>query len=138
MQTKNIYVTTLDYKRLMEYVNIKNGISETDKYNIKKLKMELERAKILKSEIIPDDVITMNSVVILTDLSSGKDTVWRLVYPEYADPYRGRISILAPLGTAMLGYKKGDVFEWDVPKGKAKYKVKEIKYQPEADGRMDL
>jgi regulator of nucleoside diphosphate kinase len=138
MKEINIVITTSDYNKLMEYSNIKSGMSETDKDNLKKLKIELKRAKLMKPDIIPDDIVTMNSIVTLTDLSTGKDMEWRLVYPEYADPRSGRISILAPLGTAMLGYKSGDVFEWNVPKGKVKYKIKNIKYQPEADGRFDL
>jgi regulator of nucleoside diphosphate kinase len=61
-----------------------------------------------------------------------------LVFPENADLKQGKVSILAPIGTAMLGYEVGDIFEWDVPAGKRRLKVKRIIYQPEASGDYHL
>ncbi len=76
----------------------------------------------------------MHSRVVLLDLATKKSETYTLVYPEEADLGQGRISILAPIGTAMLGNRIDDIFEWAVPAGKRKLKVKRILYQPEAAG----
>ncbi len=75
----------------------------------------------------------MNSEVRLKDLESGEVHVYRLVFPSQRRT-ENSISVLAPIGTAMLGYKVGDVFEWQVPKGMRRLKVLEVIYQPEAAG----
>ena len=80
----------------------------------------------------------MNSTVVLTDLDTREEETYTLVYPENADTAQGKVSILAPIGTAMLGYRVGDVFEWEVPAGKRRLKVEKIVYQPEASGDYDL
>jgi regulator of nucleoside diphosphate kinase len=75
----------------------------------------------------------MNSEVRLKDLDSGDVTVYRLVFPSQTRT-ENSISVLAPVGTAMLGYRVGDVIEWRVPKGVRRLKVLEVIYQPEAAG----
>jgi regulator of nucleoside diphosphate kinase len=79
-------------------------------------------------------VITLNSTARLVDQQTSEEMVYTLVFPEDADLSRGKISVLAPIGTAMLGYKAGDIFQWDTPGGKRSILVKEILYQPEAYG----
>ncbi len=64
--------------------------------------------------------------------------IYCLVFPDNSDVTEGKISILAPIGTALLGYKVGDIIEWKVPRGMAKLEVKEILYQPEAAGDYHL
>ena len=64
--------------------------------------------------------------------------VYALVFPQDADLAQGKISVLAPIGTAMLGYRVGDVFSWQVPSGERRIKVEAILYQPEAAGDYDL
>ncbi|HOQ29406.1 MAG TPA: GreA/GreB family elongation factor, partial [Armatimonadota bacterium] len=80
----------------------------------------------------PPDVITMDSQVQLEDLDTGQEMVCTLVFPEDADASQGKISVLAPIGMAMLGYRVGDVFEWQVPSRKRRLLVKAVLYQPEA------
>jgi regulator of nucleoside diphosphate kinase len=76
----------------------------------------------------------MNSEVYLRNLNTKEEIIYRLVFPEHADANQGWISILAPIGTALLGYRVGDVIEWKVPAGIARLKVEKILYQPEAAG----
>ena len=83
-------------------------------------------------------MITMNSKVCLQDLDSGEDLVYTLVFHGDADLESGRISVLAPVGTAMIGYRKGDRITWSVPGGLKRLKVKKILYQPEAAGDFHL
>ena len=80
----------------------------------------------------------MRSTVRLRDLDSGKEMIYSLVFPNEADVDEGRISILAPVGTAMIGYRIGDTIEWEVPSGLRRLRVEEVLYQPEASGDYQL
>jgi regulator of nucleoside diphosphate kinase len=94
--------------------------------NIQRLKTELDRARIVPREDLPADVIAMNSTVELEDLEDGEILTYTLVFPENADIEAGKISILAPLGMAMLGFKVGDEFEWPVPAGTLRVRVRRL------------
>ena len=80
----------------------------------------------------------MNSRVALVYLDTQEEEVYTLVYPENANTSEGRVSILAPVRTAMLGYRLSNVLVWDVPAGKRRLRVDKILYQPEAAGDYDL
>jgi regulator of nucleoside diphosphate kinase len=71
-------------------------------------------------------------------MSKGEEQVYTLVFPRDADTATGKISVLAPIGTAILGYRVGDMIEWQVPAGKRKLKIEEVIYQPEAAGDYHL
>ena len=136
MSLKNkIYITEFERKRLKGL--IKFAEERWDKRMVeylRELDQELDQAEIVKPEEIPTDVITMNSTFRLHDLDSGEEFVYTLVFPARADSASGKISILAPVGTAVLGYRVGDIVEWEVPAGLKRLKVKEVVYQPEAEG----
>ena len=136
MSVKNkIYISEFDMKRLKGL--IKFAEERWDKRVVpylEELDEELDRAEIVKPEEIPIDVITMNSTFRLNNLDSGEEVVYTLVFPAKADSTNGRISILAPVGTAVLGYRAGDTVEWKVPAGLKRLRVEEIVYQPEAAG----
>jgi regulator of nucleoside diphosphate kinase len=135
---KTIFITELDRQRLIDLlINAQSGEYRGSIY-LEKLRGELERAQTVPSQQIPGDVITMNSKVVLRDLDSGEDETYTLVYPEQANTSEGKISILAPIGTAMLGYRIGDVFEWEVPAGKRRLRIEKILYQPESAGDYEL
>jgi regulator of nucleoside diphosphate kinase len=80
----------------------------------------------------------MQSRVRVRDLGSGQDTVYTLVFPREADVNAGRLSVLAPIGTALLGYRQGDEIEWPVPGGLRRLKVMKVLFQPEAAGVSGL
>lgn len=80
----------------------------------------------------------MNSKIILKDLDLGEETTYTLVYPGEADLSENKISVLAPIGTAILGFREGDEIDWKVPAGIVKLEVKKIIYQPEAAGNYEL
>ena len=137
MATKSIHITEFDRARLQtllsdERINRRRGT------RLEGLQAELERATIVKGEVLPHDVVTMNSTVELADLDTGGTDVYTLVFPEEADIDQGKVSVLAPIGTAMLGHKTGDVFEWEVPAGKRRLRVNRLLYQPEAAGDHQL
>jgi regulator of nucleoside diphosphate kinase len=138
-QAASIYITETDRDRLswlIESTRERDGI-ENREY-LDKLEDELDRATIVDSKTIGADVITMRSKVRLKDLVSGEANVYSLVFPKEADFNQGKISVLAPIGTAILGFKKGDTIEWQVPSGLRRLKVDEVLYQPEAAGHFDL
>jgi len=117
---------------IKEVRRIKNSRSYTEWERIEELGAELDRATIVEIDKLPQDIVTMNSKVCLKDVDTGKDEIYQVVYPEDADIEQNKISILAPIGTAILGYKVGDVIEWKVPAGLRRLKIKKILYQPEA------
>jgi regulator of nucleoside diphosphate kinase len=98
---------------------------------------ELARAQIVAPENLQADVITMNSRAELLDLHSKELVEFTLVSPVDTSIEEGKISVLAPLETAMLRYRVGDEFEWDGPQGIRRMKVARVHYQPEALGDSD-
>ncbi len=130
---ERIYVTEDDYEKLRGLVAGRRGRAPREAEYLDMLEQELDRAEIVEPGALPRDVITMNSEVRLRDLDSGDEKIYRLVFPSQT---RGgnSISILAPIGTALLGYRVGDVIEWRVPRGVRRLKVLEVVYQPEAAG----
>ena len=92
---------------------------------------------IVDPEEVPNDVITMNSRADLLDLESGETLTFTLVFPADANVEEGRISVLAPIGAGMLGYRVEDEFEWNVPAGTRRMRVMRVDYQPEAAGDFE-
>ena len=134
MENNKITLTKIDFLRLTNLINREKEINKRDQDNLLKLLEELNKAIIVAPEDIDNNVVTMNSEVKFTDLSSNKNIQMKIVYPKDADINKKNVSILAPIGTALLGYKKGDIVEWNVPGGKKRYLINEIIYQPEDNG----
>ena len=134
-----IYVTKIDRERLGKLIEIareRNG--EVNREYLNRLEEELERAETVEPQEVSPDVITMRSRVRLKDLRTGEEVVYSLVFPTEANLSEGKISVLAPVGTAMLGYRRGDVIEWVVPSGLRRLRVQEVIYQPESAGAHHL
>jgi regulator of nucleoside diphosphate kinase len=138
MKRRAIHISAFDMKRLMRLIKNSTHPDNPDKGYLKELEKELNRGKIVEPKDVPEDVITMNSTVRLKDLDSGEEMTYTLVFPDIADISKNKISILAPIGTALIGYKIGDVIEWEVPAGLRRLRVEEILYQPEAAGDYHL
>jgi regulator of nucleoside diphosphate kinase len=132
-----IYATRIDYDRLSDLIKSGRG-SDKDQPHLEELRHELERARVVDPQEIPPDVVTMNSRVRLRDLETDDEEVYTLVYPKEADADEGKISVLAPIGTAILGYRAGATISWKVPAGVRTFQIKEILYQPEAAGDFHL
>jgi regulator of nucleoside diphosphate kinase len=130
----NIIVTTADRQRLGSLLIDAERLGLVERRYLDDLLFELERATPVDPQQAPDDVITINSTVRLRDLDSGEVEEYTLVYPRQADVLENRISVLAPLGTALLGYRAGETIEWPVPGGTLRMVVEEVTYQPERAG----
>ena len=126
-----IYITEADYEQLARLI-ARRRLTGVDTEYLAELEQELERAEVLSdAQQIPPDVVTMNSTVRLRDLDSGDIREYTLVFPgrsRFADA----VSVLAPIGTAVLGYRVGSVFELRVPKGVRRLEVLAVLFQPES------
>jgi regulator of nucleoside diphosphate kinase len=138
MSSKPIHITEFDLKRLRKLLFDAQSTDYRKSEYLEKLQMEINRAEVVSPKDVPSDVVTMNSTVCIEDLDTKEEEIYTLVFPENADLSQGKISILAPIGTAMLGYEVGDTFDWEVPAGKRRLRVKKIIYQPEASGDYHL
>ena len=138
MLKKLIYITNNDMERLRKLIITAKEADSEDKKYLRELEDELNKGEMVNSQDIPHNVITMNSKVRLRDINTQKEMIYWLVFPDDSNADQGKISILAPIGTALLGYKVGDIIEWKVPAGLTKLKVEEILYQPEAAGYYQL
>jgi regulator of nucleoside diphosphate kinase len=102
------------------------------------LERETERAVMVKPEAVPATVVTMNSRVEVLDVDTQERRCVTLVFPSLAGIDAGRVSVLAPFGTALLGSREGSLIEWTTPRGMRRLRVERVVYQPEAAGRFDL
>jgi len=128
----HIYLTQNDMDRLLALVDAYPG------RRFEKLEAELLRANVVPREEIPADVVTMNSRVIFENEATGERREVTLVYPGGADIDAGKISVLVPIGTALLGLRVGQSIEWELPGGeKQRYRIVALPYQPEAAGEHD-
>ncbi|HPA25907.1 MAG TPA: nucleoside diphosphate kinase regulator [bacterium] len=128
-----IYITKKDHKKLVDLIN-KKLIND---HNDEALLAELNRAIIVESQAIPNNIITMDSLVVFSDTESNKELEYWLVFPDDADINQRKISVLSPIGCALLGYKIGDTISVNTPKGEKKLKVEKILHQPESCGNYE-
>ena len=130
-----IYMTVSDMVRLMALVKgYRDSGREPD--NLDVLEAELDRALVMDAgRRLPSDVVTLDSRVLVVDLDSGEERLFTLVLPSKANIDEGRISVLAPLGMAVLGYRSGREIAWDVPGGRRRLMVRRVVHQPEAEAR---
>ena len=133
----NVMFTDVDFDRLSGLVHSREG---RNSYGIlaRRLNEELNRGQIVKNVGVPKKVVTMNSQVRIRDLGTDERETFTLVYPKQADINAGRLSVMAPLGTALLGAKAGDIVEVNAPAGVRRIKIERLIYQPEAAGDLHL
>lgn len=130
-------VTEFDLRRLDALVErIRSQVRPPPTLSL--LERELSRAVAVKPEEVPPTVVTMNSEVEVLDLDTRERRSLKLVFPTLAGIEAGRISVLAPLGTALLGSCEGSCVAWQTPRGPRQLQIERIVYQPEAAGRFDL
>lgn len=129
-QADHIIVTDCDLERLLPLVSRAQSAAS--------LEAELDRAQVVEQRAVPPDVITMNSHVVYEDCATGARRNVQVVYPEHADASLGRVSVMAPVGSALLGLRVGQEIAWQVPAGMRCLRVVELRYQPEASGHFHL
>jgi regulator of nucleoside diphosphate kinase len=122
---QHIMIPDADMDRLRQMLDSSRR-NVRDQEHLERLEEELDRAHVLLPKAVPRDVVTMNSWVRVRDLATGKTSEYTLVYPQGADLTRGRVSVLAPLGTAVLGCQAGEIIEWMVPGGKRQLRLEKV------------
>ncbi len=120
-----IVIADRDLRRLDDLLGA-GGAARRDASHLQELRAELDRAIIVSPEEMPAGVITMDSTVMVEDLTTGMRRQITLVYPTDANPDLGRISVLAPLGTALLGFREGDEVEWRMPGGLRHLRIERV------------
>lgn len=122
-----------------DILRIKHVLSFQHSKEYENLEIELERAKVLADNEIPPDLVTMNSKIKFLNVQENKEMIITIVYPSDANFAEGKISVLASLGSAMIGLKVNQLIKWLFPDGKTKtLKLLEVIYQPEANGHWHL
>lgn len=137
MNNRTIHVTESDMHRLRTVIQSARTGDDLDRPYLAALESELDRAVVLAPDQIAPDVVTMNSRVRLRE---GRRTwLMTLVFPDFADPEEGNISVLAPLGAAILGCSVGQPVEYRIPSGETRLcDILKVEYQPEAAGDRHL
>lgn len=132
MKTRNIVLTEPDHEQLNLLIASSREHCRLDMERLDDLQSELNRAIVVKPCRVPRDVVTMNSRVRVKDLISGQELCYQIVFPKDADIAQNRVSVLAPIGTALLGFRVGSTVEWRVPSGRRRLRILDVEYQPEA------
>lgn len=129
-----ITVSTLDLARLERLLELP---AYANQETALRLGEELVRANVVAPAEMPPDVVTMNSTVTCVEDISHKEHELTLVYPKDADSAAGRVSVLAPIGCALLGLSTGQSIDWVAPDGRPlRVRVAKISYQPESSGDL--
>jgi len=123
-----IFVSDHDERRLRRLIEARrhSALAGADREQLNRLTAELDRARILSAREVPPDAVRLGSMVEAEDLEDGEILTVTLVLPQEADAAAGRISILAPLGVGLLGYRVGDEFEWPGPGGILRIRVRRL------------
>lgn len=137
LSPKDVVITEVDFDRL-------SGMVDSPRYRathsalLRTLKSELSRGRVVASGEVPRGIVTMHTRLRVQDLKSRESEIYTLVYPDEADIEQGKLSILAPLGTALLGTRAGQTITFDAPGGQRRLRIEKILYQPEAAGDFHL
>lgn len=123
---EQLLLTKNDYEVIMTY--LKNGIAiaNFNRHDADELASELRKAKLVANEELPEDVVRLNSLVTIRDEKIKKVMQLRLVTPDKADIKERKISVLSPVGTALIGYRKGNRVSWQVPAGEKTFTILEV------------
>jgi regulator of nucleoside diphosphate kinase len=126
MRRPKLFITESDFLELNNLIESVKRFFRRDHEHLSSLEEELNRAEVVRPNRLPANVVTMNSQVRITDLDTGQQTVYTLSFPHQADIEHNRISVLAPIGTALLGYRTGTVLQVHVPRGRKRLRIEEV------------
>lgn len=115
-----------DYEVLNSYVRNLQGMQVSEKENYSKLSQELKRALLVEEKDFPKEVVRLDSTVIIKDLTTNRTMTLTIVLPRNSDIKQKKVSVLAPIGTALIGFKKGQVVSWNVPSGKKDFEIVDV------------
>lgn len=120
-----IYISRDDYSKL-RLLLATALYSSGGNVAVRRLRQELDRAAVIDPAAFPPDVVTMNSTVEFEDLGTSEIEKYTITFPRNADVVNNRISILSPIGTALIGCRVGDIVKWSTPGGIRQLKVRRV------------
>lgn len=139
---RTIVITESDMEKLDRLIDSSMRTRVPDREHLNVLKSELDRAYVVNGGVAPPNVVVMNAWVSITDLDTGRTHDYQVVFPRDADLSQNKISVLAPIGTALLGYRTGSEIEWRVPGGMRRFRIERVRKprvkKPRARSRMAL
>ena len=121
-----VIITRTDYEILNSYVKNLHGMQVNERENFSKLSGELKKAQIVEDDSMSADIVRLGSTVVIKDLVTKRDMTVTIVLPSKADIKQKKVSVLAPIGTALIGFRKGQTVSWNVPSGKKDFKIVEV------------
>lgn len=133
-----IVISTVDYARLEPMIRDEVASRSTSRELLCALKSKIDQARILEPCDMPGDVVTMNSLVRVRDLDTEEAEAYTLVYPAFADITKGLLSVLTPVGIALLGHRQGEMIEGVSLLGPMRLQVEQVEFQPESAGQYDV
>ncbi len=134
MSIPNLLITAEDARRLRLLFDRSDVLNHNDRQQRQELEEEIERARIVARDEMPPDIVTMHSRVRIVDMRTGEQLVYQIVYPHEANYAEKRISVLAPIGMALLGYPVGTEIDWQVPSGSRRLRIEAVE-QPRHNAR---
>jgi len=126
---RTIKMTKLDVEKLSSLLDSWRRRRNSDRENLHALEEELDRAEVISTGDPPPGLVAMNSWVTVTDLNTGEQHEYQIVFPRDADLAESKISVLAPIGTALLGYSVGNEIEWTVPGGVRRLRIDDVSHE---------
>jgi regulator of nucleoside diphosphate kinase len=126
MRNHTITISSADHDRLLDLIDSARLDWHISSEHLHSLEGELARATLVEPNELPSDVVAMRSTVRFRDLDTDEVETYTLVYPSEADVTCNRISVLAPIGTALLGFRTGDTLKWRVPLGSRRLKITKV------------
>jgi regulator of nucleoside diphosphate kinase len=125
-QQDQVILLKKDFEILNNYVKNLHGMQVNEKENFRKLSQELQKAELVSVEDFPNDVVRLDSTVVVRDIQTNRDMTITIVMPASADIKQKKVSVLAPIGTALIGFRKGQKVSWEVPAGKKDFIIMHV------------
>lgn len=126
MSDKKIYITDKDYRTLFDIVKTAREYNKEDKKYLNNLQNELDKAIVVEGLRLPQGIVSMYSKVEIYDISEGETMLYTIVFPDDSDIDKNKISVLSPLGTALIGEKEGSEVELNIMRGKRRIIIKKV------------
>ena len=125
-QQDQVILLKKDFEILNNYVKNLHGMQVNEKENFRKLSQELQKAELVSVDDFPNDVVRLDSTVVVRDIQTNRDMTITIVMPASADIKQKKVSVLAPIGTALIGFRKGQKVSWEVPAGKKDFIIMHV------------
>ena len=127
--TNRLVIAKDDYEIIMSYIKRGARTITFNRQDAEELEMELKKAKLVHKDELPEDIVRLNSTVTIKEEKENKIIELTVVTPERANIKRRLVSIMSPIGTALIGFRKGQQVKWKVPAGKKTFTIMDVQNQ---------